>query len=144
MLKLYGLFPLPKSTKALSSTAWSSVAALPRARSSPRRRRFSPSMGWKAFWSEILIVVLGVAIALAAAGVAGVNAQPAVTGELRDLKGSVMVLKGKDYVTGTAGMALATGERGRETPLLLGGQGFYRLSVIDAEGRSAAVTVTLR
>lgn len=29
-------------------------------------RRFSPSMGWKAFWSEILIVVLGVAIALAA------------------------------------------------------------------------------
>ncbi len=31
-----------------------------------RRRRFSPSMGWPAFWSEILIVVLGVAIALAA------------------------------------------------------------------------------
>ena len=31
-----------------------------------RWRRFSPSMGWKAFWSEILIVVLGVAIALAA------------------------------------------------------------------------------
>ena len=29
-------------------------------------RRFSPSMGWKAFWSEIVIVVLGVAIALAA------------------------------------------------------------------------------
>jgi hypothetical protein len=28
--------------------------------------RFSPSMGWKAFWSEILIVVLGVAIALGA------------------------------------------------------------------------------
>jgi penicillin-binding protein 1C len=42
------------------------------------------------------------------------------------------------------GKPLATGERGRETPLLLGGQGFYRLSVIDAEGRSAAVTVTLR
>jgi hypothetical protein len=37
--------------------------------SSPRRsrwERFSPSMGWKAFWSEILIVVIGVAIALAA------------------------------------------------------------------------------
>ncbi len=32
----------------------------------PRWRRFSPSMGWKAFWSEIVIVVLGVAIALAA------------------------------------------------------------------------------
>ena len=31
-----------------------------------RWRRFSPSMGWKAFWSEIVIVVLGVAIALAA------------------------------------------------------------------------------
>ena len=35
----------------------------------PRRsrwQRFSPSMGWPAFWSEILIVVLGVVIALAA------------------------------------------------------------------------------
>jgi hypothetical protein len=35
----------------------------------PRRSRwsrFSPSMGWRAFWSEILIVVLGVVIALAA------------------------------------------------------------------------------
>lgn len=31
-----------------------------------RWRRFSPSMGWGAFWSEIVIVVLGVAIALAA------------------------------------------------------------------------------
>lgn len=31
-----------------------------------RWRRFSPSMGWTAFWSEILIVVLGVVIALAA------------------------------------------------------------------------------
>jgi plasmid stability protein len=31
-----------------------------------RWQRFSPSMGWQAFWSEILIVVLGVAIALAA------------------------------------------------------------------------------
>lgn len=30
------------------------------------RLRFSPSMGWRAFWSEIVIVVLGVAIALAA------------------------------------------------------------------------------
>lgn len=50
-------------------------------------------------------------IALAVAGVAVAHAQPAVTGELRDLKGSVMVLKGKDYVTGAAGMALAAGER---------------------------------
>lgn len=31
-----------------------------------RWRRYSPSMGWPAFWSEILIVVLGVVIALAA------------------------------------------------------------------------------
>ena len=31
-----------------------------------RWQRFSPSMGWPAFWSEILIVALGVAIALAA------------------------------------------------------------------------------
>ena len=31
-----------------------------------RTGRFSPSMGWKAFWSEILIVILGVLIALAA------------------------------------------------------------------------------
>lgn len=30
------------------------------------RLRFSPSMGWRAFWSEIVIVVLGVVIALAA------------------------------------------------------------------------------
>lgn len=29
-----------------------------------RWQRFSPSMGWKAFWSETLIVVIGVAIAL--------------------------------------------------------------------------------
>ena len=31
-----------------------------------RTGRFSPSMGWKAFWSEIVIVILGVLIALAA------------------------------------------------------------------------------
>ena len=31
-----------------------------------RWSRFSPSMGWRAFWSEIVIVVLGVVIALAA------------------------------------------------------------------------------
>lgn len=31
-----------------------------------RWRRFSPSMGWPAFWNEILIVFLGVVIALAA------------------------------------------------------------------------------
>lgn len=44
--------------------------ASPYPESEPVRRsrwqRFSPSMGWKAFWSEILIVVIGVAIALAA------------------------------------------------------------------------------
>ena len=41
----------------------------PQASESVRRsrwQRFSPSMGWKAFCSEIVIVVLGVAIALAA------------------------------------------------------------------------------
>ena len=27
-----------------------------------RWQRFSPSMGWKAFWSEIIIVILGVLI----------------------------------------------------------------------------------
>ena len=42
------------------------------------------------------------------------------------------------------GRPIATGERGRETPLALGQQGFYRLSVIDAAGRSAAVTVRVR
>ena len=45
--------------------------ALPKAEDdAPARRsrlqRFSPSMGWRAFWSEILIVVVGVVIALAA------------------------------------------------------------------------------
>ncbi len=42
------------------------------------------------------------------------------------------------------GAPVAVGERGRETALALGGQGFYRLSVIDALGQSAAVNVTLR
>ena len=42
------------------------------------------------------------------------------------------------------GTPTALGQTGRETPLTLGGQGFYRLSVIDAEGRSAAVNVTVR
>lgn len=40
------------------------TAAVPVRRS--RWQRFSPSMGWRAFWSEIVIVVLGVVIALAA------------------------------------------------------------------------------
>jgi hypothetical protein len=49
---------------------------------------------------------------LASSVVAGsVMAQGAVSGELRDLKGSVMVLKGKDYVNGNAGMALGAGDR---------------------------------
>ncbi len=38
----------------------------PETRHRSRWQRFSPSMGWKAFWSEIIIVVLGVLIALAA------------------------------------------------------------------------------
>jgi len=38
----------------------------PGSSSRSRWRRFSPSMGWRAFWSEIVIVVLGVVIALAA------------------------------------------------------------------------------
>ena len=42
------------------------ATATPEAAYRSRCRRFSPSMGWKAFWSEIVIVVLGVAIALAA------------------------------------------------------------------------------
>ncbi len=41
------------------------------------------------------------------------------------------------------GAPAALGQAGRETLLDLGGRGFYRLSVIDAEGRSAAVSVTL-
>ncbi len=47
--------------------------------------RFSPSMGWKAFWSEIIIVVLGVMIALAAnEAVENWNWQKKVaTGELK-------------------------------------------------------------
>ena len=41
------------------------------------------------------------------------------------------------------GTPMAIGERGRETALTLGAQGFYRLAVIDAAGQSAAVNVTL-
>ncbi len=41
------------------------------------------------------------------------------------------------------GTPVAMGERGRESALALGGQGFYRLSVIDALGHSAAVSITL-
>lgn len=48
----------------MSTAQDDTTAAVPTRRS--RWQRFSPSMGWKAFWSEILIVVLGVAIALAA------------------------------------------------------------------------------
>lgn len=54
---------------------------------------------------------VAMAVALAVAGSATAQGQSAVSGELRDVKGSVMVLKGKDYVTGAAGMALAAGER---------------------------------
>jgi hypothetical protein len=41
-------------------------AAAPEPAHRSRWKRFSPSMGWRAFWSEIVIVVLGVVIALAA------------------------------------------------------------------------------
>lgn len=41
------------------------------------------------------------------------------------------------------GAPASAGQSARETLLALGGRGFYRLSVIDAEGRSAAVSVTL-
>ncbi len=44
----------------------SATATVPTPGHRSRWRRFSPSMGWRAFWSEILIVVLGVVIALAA------------------------------------------------------------------------------
>lgn len=44
----------------------SATAPVPALGHRSRWRRFSPSMGWRAFWSEIVIVVLGVAIALAA------------------------------------------------------------------------------
>ena len=40
--------------------------AVPEPARRSRWQRFSPSMGWRAFWSEIVIVVLGVVIALAA------------------------------------------------------------------------------
>ncbi|MFO1412754.1 MAG: hypothetical protein U1F10_02370 [Burkholderiales bacterium] len=46
---------------------------------------------------------------LATAGTA--LAQGAVSGEVRDLKGAVMVLKGKDYINAAQGMALASGDR---------------------------------
>lgn len=42
------------------------------------------------------------------------------------------------------GAPLATAERGRETALPIRGPGFVTLSVIDAQGRSARVSVTLR
>jgi hypothetical protein len=55
---------------------------------------------------------LGVASMLAGAAVsAPALAQGAVSGELRDVKGSVMVLKGKDYVNASNGMTLAAGDR---------------------------------
>ena len=42
------------------------------------------------------------------------------------------------------GTPVAFGQPGREAALPLGGQGFYRLSVIDAKGRSAAASITIR
>ncbi len=51
------------------TTPQNDIQAITLASETPRRsrwQRFSPSMGWKAFWSEIIIVVLGVVIALAA------------------------------------------------------------------------------
>jgi hypothetical protein len=51
------------------------------------------------------------AVLTGAALSASALAQGAVSGELRDLKGAVMVLKGKDYVNGSSGMALGVGDR---------------------------------
>jgi penicillin-binding protein 1C len=42
------------------------------------------------------------------------------------------------------GAPVAVGARSREVALPLGGVGFYRLSVTDAAGKSAAVSITLR
>lgn len=42
------------------------------------------------------------------------------------------------------GVPVALAQTGREAALALGGQGFYRLTVIDAAGRSAVANVTLR
>ncbi len=56
--------PRGESAPPSSATVDAGAVAPPAHRS--RWRRFSPSMGWPAFWSEILIVFLGVVIALAA------------------------------------------------------------------------------
>ena len=59
-----------------------------------------------------LVKSYGVTIMLSGAMVAvPAFAQGGVIVELRDLKGSVMVLKGKDYLPGSAGMSLASGDR---------------------------------
>lgn len=57
----------PREHDAENSTATAGgPTAKPQQSSRSRWRRFSPSMGWNAFLSEIVIVVLGVVIALAA------------------------------------------------------------------------------
>lgn len=48
------------------------------------------------------------------------------------------------YLWMVNGAPVAVGQTGAETPLRLQGPGFYRLAVIDAQGRSASVSVTLR
>ncbi|MGB7271624.1 MAG: penicillin-binding protein 1C [Albidovulum sp.] len=48
------------------------------------------------------------------------------------------------YIWMANGKPLAIGERSHETTLTLGSAGFYRLSVIDAKGQTAAVNVTLQ
>ncbi len=55
----------PGASESANSTTDASESTPQRAYRS-RSRRFSPSMGWPAFWSEIIIVLLGVLIALAA------------------------------------------------------------------------------
>ncbi|MBS0564418.1 MAG: penicillin-binding protein 1C [Proteobacteria bacterium] len=62
--------------------------------------------------------------------------------------GGPLVVKVRDgvapFVWMANGQSLVTGDEGREAALPLAGPGFFRLSVIDARGRSATVGVTLR
>lgn len=62
--------------------------------------------------------------------------------------GGILTVRVRDGVPPFLWMAngapVAVGARGRESVLSLGGQGFYRLSVTDATGASAAASVTLR
>lgn len=56
----------PNNESQAPSSAAHAVEGTTQQQHRSRWRRLSPSMGWPAFWSEILIVVLGIVIALAA------------------------------------------------------------------------------